>query len=64
VRYVEGGAIETYVIMDVFELRFEDGDWIEIATDTAECWMLVSAVMNVVSTSRKATKRCQYMPSL
>jgi hypothetical protein len=37
-------------IMDVFELGFEVGDWIEIATDMAECWMLVSTVMNVVST--------------
>jgi hypothetical protein len=43
--------------MDVFELGFEVGDWIEIATDMAECRMRVSAVMNVDSTSRKATKR-------
>jgi hypothetical protein len=39
-----------FFIMDVFELGFEVGDWIEIATDIAECWMLVSTVMNAVRT--------------
>jgi hypothetical protein len=41
--------------MDVYELGNEDGDWIQTVQDMEECWMLVSAVMSIVSASRKAT---------
>ena len=55
------GAVETYVIMDVYELGSEVGDWIETAKAIEECWMLMSAVMSIVSASRKATKRSQIL---
>jgi hypothetical protein len=41
--------------MDVYELWNEVGDWIQTAKNMEECWILVSAVMSIVSASRKAT---------
>jgi hypothetical protein len=45
--------------MDVYELGHEVGDWIEIAKDMENWWMLVSAVMSIVSAPRKTKKRSQ-----
>jgi hypothetical protein len=47
--------------MDIYELGGEVVEWIEIAKDMEECWMLASAVMSSVSASRKATKRSQML---
>ena len=39
--------------MDIYELGGEVGDWIEIAKDMEEYWMLVGAVMSSVRASKR-----------